>query len=110
MYKVCTKYEATGNERSRVCPTKRFAPGGPIQLAIVPADGRGEAIPIGPVFPMNQDGEAQVFQWEFSPDGTQVLVTYSHDGSTWLLNADGTGDRQMDWSAYDGQSWQRLAP
>ena len=88
--------------------TKRFEPGGPIQLAIVPADGQGGVIPIGPSHPMG--GQGQAFDWAFSPDGTEVLVTYGYDGSTWLLNVDGTGDRQMDWSAYDGQSWQRLAP
>ena len=88
--------------------TKRFEPSGPIQLAIVPADGQGDVIPIGPSVPMAAEG--QTVDWAFSPDGSQVLVTYSHDGSTWLLNADGTGDQQMDWSAYDGQSWQRLAP
>ena len=87
--------------------TKRFEPGGPIQLAIVPTDGQGDVIPIGPSFPTGSEGQ---FAWEFSPDGTQVLVTYPHNGTTWVLNADGTADRQMDWSAYDGQSWQRLAP
>jgi Tol biopolymer transport system component len=88
--------------------TKRFEPSGPIQLAIVPADGQGDVIPIGPSHPMGEQG--QTFDWAFSPDGTEVLATYGYDGSTWLLNADGTGEEQMDWSAYDGQSWQRLAP
>ena len=46
---------------------------------------------------------------EFSPDGTQVLATYNDDGSTWLLDVDGSGERQLPVLG-GGTSWQRLAP
>jgi dipeptidyl aminopeptidase/acylaminoacyl peptidase len=88
--------------------TKRFLPGTyTYQLAIVPADGRGEVVLVGPEQP---DGMGAAVQWQFSPDGTQVLATYGEDESTWLLDVDGRGERQLPWSGVNGASWQRLAP
>ena len=84
---------------------KRYTPGtDSYQLAIINADGTGEPVAIGPV----QSGDPET-DWQFSPDGTQVLAWYDGDG-LWLLNADGSGDEQLDFPTDGGPTWQRLAP
>jgi hypothetical protein len=84
---------------------KRYTPGaGTYQLAIIGADGEGEPIAIGPV----QAPDTQT-DWQFSPDGTQVLARFETDG-LWLFDADGSGEQQLDWPAAAGLTWQRLAP
>ena len=90
--------------------TKRFPPSGAIQLAVVPADGSGDVVPIGPSLPMDLDDRGRGFQWEFSPDGAHVIVYYGKDDSTWLLDVDGTGEQRLNWSGRYGTTWQRLAP
>jgi Tol biopolymer transport system component len=80
--------------------------GGKYQLVIVPVDGGGKAVPIGPI---EVDGAANPFL-SFSPDGSMVLVTYPTDGKTWLLATNGGSDRQVSWPGTKFQSWQRLAP
>ena len=45
------------------------------RLVVVPADGEGPDIPIGPAMPSSTGGATA----EFSPDGTQVLAFYKHD-------------------------------
>jgi hypothetical protein len=65
----------------------------------------GSATAIGPTHRTGTDGATT----EFSPDGTQVLVTYNDDGATWLLDVDGSGERQLPVSSEGGTSWQRLA-
>lgn len=90
--------------------TNRLSTTGSIQLAIVRADGRGEVVPIGPSLAMDMDTQGRGDLWQFSPDGTQVLVYFARDDSTWLLDVDGSGAQQMSWSAREGATWQRLAP
>jgi Tol biopolymer transport system component len=75
------------------------------RLVVVPADGGGPAVPIGPAMPPGTDGATA----EFSPDGTQVLATYRYDRSTWLLDVTGGMGEPTEWNA-DAQTWQRLAP
>ena len=84
--------------------TKHWTGDGPYRLAIIPADGRGEAIPIGPEQPLGK-GTGSLF----SPDGAQVLAVYESDGSTWLLGTDGSGGEEVDWAGSEF-TWQRLAP
>ncbi len=76
------------------------------RLVVVPADGAGPVVSIGPPLPSGTDGAHA----EFSPDGTQVLVNYNADHSTWLLEADGSGGEQVDWASAGDFTWQRLAP
>jgi dipeptidyl aminopeptidase/acylaminoacyl peptidase len=90
--------------------TKRFVPSGPIQLAIVPADGQGDVIPIGPSLAMDMDDQGRGDLWQFSPDGRQVLAYFGKNDSTWLLDVDGSGEQQVAWSGRYGATWQRLAP
>src|SRR5262245_61803204 len=90
--------------------TKRFPPFGSIQFAVVPADGRGKVIPIGPSLPMAMDAGGRSDRWEFAPDGTQVLVSYARGDSTWLLDVDGSSEQELPWSGRNGTTWQRLAP
>ena len=76
------------------------------RLVIVPANGGGPVMPIGPAMPSSTGGAVA----EFSPDGTQVLAYYNHDRSTWLLQADGSGGEEVDWDPEGAFTWQRLAP
>ena len=76
------------------------------RLVVAPADGDGPVIPIGPAMPSQTSGASA----EFSPDGTQVLAFYNYDRSTWLLEADGSGGKEVDWDPQGAHTWQRLAP
>ncbi|HKG19793.1 MAG TPA: hypothetical protein VKB00_08645 [Candidatus Limnocylindrales bacterium] len=75
-----------------------------VRLGLIAADGAGEFIPIGRKLPKN-DSEIHA---TFSPDGTEVLVTYD-DGSAWLYAIPGGGGSQVDWAGLVETSWQRLA-
>ena len=57
---------------------------------------------------MENGDQGRGFQWEFSPDGTQVLAYYGRDDTTWLLDVDGSSAQQLSWSGRNGVSWQRL--
>jgi WD40-like Beta Propeller Repeat len=74
------------------------------QLVVAPAEGDGPAVRIGSIHASS--GE----RIDFSPDGSQVLVMYYPDYSTWALDSDGPGQRRLPWSGEFGYSWQRLAP
>jgi len=80
--------------------------GGGYRLVAAPADGSSAGVALGPVHVTGTEGAAI----EFSPDGTQLLVTYYDDKSTWLLNVDGSGEQRLSWSGEGGTTWQRLAP
>jgi hypothetical protein len=83
---------------------RRFGADGD-QVTIVPVDGVGPAIGVGPRYP---NGGAETL---WSPDGTQVLAAYGTDGSVWLLPTNGDPGRQLDGLSWDrGITWQRLAP
>lgn len=75
---------------------------------ILPADGRGEPLPLGVHHLDGSDG-ANV---SFSPDGTQVLATYQDDGTTWLYDTSTGEGRKLDWvlPRSSSASWQRVAP
>lgn len=75
-----------------------------VQLGLVAADGSGDFIPIGRKLPEN----GSEIRATFSPDGTQLLVTYD-DGTAWLYSVpDGRGTK-VDWAGVVHASWQRLA-
>jgi len=85
---------------------KRFTAGvDGVQLALLAADGSGEAISLGPKLPTN-GGQIRP---TFSPDGTKLLVTYD-DGSAWLFDLPaGTGGK-TDWQGLVETTWQGLDP
>ncbi len=95
-------FERYGGDASYRLPDGEFG----YRLVIAAADGSGPATALGPVYPGLTGGAAV----EFSPDGTQLLVTYNQDGATWLLDVDGSGQQQLPWNGSSGASWQRLAP
>ncbi len=73
-----------------------------VQLALIAADGSGKPISLGP----SQTNSAELHQ-AFSPDGTQLVVTYD-DGSAWLFDLrSGTGDK-TDWPGMGEIAWQRV--
>jgi hypothetical protein len=78
---------------------------GGYRIAIIPATG-GPAVLAGPRKGTGTGGAVI----RFSPDATSLLVTYRDDNRTWLLPAAGGEGRQVDWSAAEDFSWQRLAP
>ena len=75
------------------------------QLALIAADGSGKPIGLGPRQPTNS---AEIHS-AFSPDGTQLLVTYD-DGSAWLFDLPaGTGEK-TDWQGLVEITWQGVDP
>jgi WD40 repeat protein len=76
------------------------------RLVLVPVNGGGSRLPIGPARHSGTSG-ANV---EFSPDGRQVLATYKEDWTTWLIDVDGSPQVQLPWTGRNGTTWQRLAP
>jgi Tol biopolymer transport system component len=83
------------------------------QVVVVPSDGVGPAIPLGPRHPTGTGGSHALF----SPDGTMVLVSYNDNGDMWLFDTDGgeerrlpwTGPEGLTWPGPEGLTWQRLA-
>jgi Tol biopolymer transport system component len=84
---------------------EQYAPSGLNRVTVLPAGG-GPAVVTGPLFPTGQNGAAI----RFSPDGKSLLVTYRHNGQTWLLPVDGGPGHQVSWSPGEDVDWQRLAP
>jgi len=71
------------------------------RLGLVPVSG-GEARLIGPDMQGGENGVTTAF----SPDGTQILARYGHDGSTWLLDAVNGGEgTPVDWPVGGPISW-----
>ena len=60
----------------------------------------------GPEFPTGSNGASI----QFSPDGTQLLITYRFDQSTWLVPVTGGEGHRVSWNFADDADWQRLAP
>ena len=44
------------------------------------------------------------------PTGHRSWRSTTHDASTWLLDADGSGGEEVDWNPAGAFNWQRLAP
>ena len=78
-----------------------------VQPALIAADGSGEFVKIGPELP-KVGGEVPEVRVTFSPDGTQLLITYD-DGSAWLYAVPGGQGSRVDWTGVVNTSWQRLA-
>jgi Tol biopolymer transport system component len=77
------------------------------RITIVPADTNGPAVAVGPTQPSNTGGAT--IMW--SPDGSQLLVSYDTDHSVWLLPSSGGDGRKLDdMDSERGVTWQRLAP
>lgn len=78
-----------------------------VQPAIIAADGTGDFIKIGPEL-LKVDGEVPEIRATFSPDGTQMLLSYD-DGSAWLYAIPTGIGSKVDWEGVTDMSWQRLA-
>ncbi len=76
---------------------------GVAQVVIAPADGTAAGLPVGPLYPFG-DG-----RFDFSPDGSRILLTLVTGKSHFIDVA--TGDPETTEVAVPGvPSWQRLAP
>ena len=76
------------------------------QLALLPASGGGQAVLIGSM----HDGANGGMSGMFSPDGSQILVHYADDQTTWLYKVTGGQGQKLTWPGNGDFSWQRLAP
>lgn len=66
------------------------------------------AIPVSPPSVMRSDGSGLAY--DFSPDGSKVIVTFEWDAKTYLVDV-ATGERQELASGSENlPGWQRLAP
>ena len=74
---------------------------------ILTLDGSVAPMPLGDYHRDGTDGSI----WSISPDGTQVLVTYLDDDTTWLFDAKTGNGHRLDWQVQRDawRSWQRLA-
>ncbi len=75
-----------------------------VQLALIAAEGSGKPIDLGPRQPTN----GAEIRSAFSPDGTQLLVSYD-DGSTWLFDLPSGAGAKTDWPVMREIAWQALA-
>jgi WD40-like Beta Propeller Repeat len=103
------------NDAQSIFLNPRFSPDGTwlavehldaagVRLAIISADGRGTPVDLEPTFEGVTAMEAT-----FSPDGTQLLVTYG-DGSAWLYSVPDGNGAEVEWPGVVRASWQRLVP
>jgi Tol biopolymer transport system component len=76
----------------------------PPQVAVVPADGRGPVVRIGPQL-------SSTAYWVWSPDSSRILM-FPNDGSTpsaYLLDPDGGPWTTVPWESDGDIDWQRTA-
>jgi Tol biopolymer transport system component len=82
---------------------------GKYNLVLLPVDGGGPVIELGPAYDSNSPDSNALMQ--FSPDGTSVLGEFLvGDGTSWMLDTTGGPARQFDWPYLGESAWQRLAP
>ena len=76
------------------------------QFVVAPADGSGTGVPVGPrlKLPMGD------VNWNFTPDGSAVVVDYGADGSVQLLPVDGSPGTLLTRGDLSFADIQRLAP
>jgi Tol biopolymer transport system component len=78
------------------------------QPALIAADGSGDVVKIGPEIPRVNDEVGAEVRATFSPDGTQLLMTYA-DGSAWLYDVPSGKGSKVGWAGVVNTTWQRLA-
>jgi Tol biopolymer transport system component len=83
---------------------------GRFRLAVAPADGSAAATMVGPWRPMPSSGDSPAVQYDFSPDGSQVIAVYQTDGTVLDMPVDGNNWTTEPWGTSDLPSMQRLAP
>jgi len=78
--------------------------GGPNIIALFPADGSGDGVPIGPQV-------AGTAQWVWAPDSTRLLMNYNEasEGPMQLIDPTTGTWNALPWSQVE-PDWQRKAP
>jgi Tol biopolymer transport system component len=87
----------------------RFTPGGgPFRIAVIPADGSGPPVALGPEKSITSGGSDGVV----APDGRSFLVQYRSGDTTerkvYVVDAATGASRELP-AGIDGSTWQRLA-
>ncbi|HET7168764.1 MAG TPA: hypothetical protein VFI69_06140, partial [Candidatus Limnocylindrales bacterium] len=85
---------------------------GAFQIVVANADGSGNERTIGPRKPGPTDGTDVAAWWNFTPDGTALLVRYGNDewGTTQMLPLDGSPATDLGTGGMDFIDMQRLRP
>ena len=85
---------------------------GASQLVVAASDGSGEARPVGPGMPANNEGNPIDVSVLFTPDGTALIVRYGTDdgGTTHRLPLDGSAGSIISEGTFEFVDVQRVAP
>ena len=75
------------------------------RLVVRPLDGSGPDILLGPTFTYEDTRH-----FDFSPDGTKVILTLGDPGVTWIMDATGGLGEKTNEVIPSFPNWQRLAP
>jgi WD40 repeat protein len=87
----------------------RWAADNSTRLVIVPADGSGFGVAIGPSGPFGADGPT-INNYAFTPDGTEVFANYDDEKVGRLLPIDGSPGVVIARGELAFGTYQRLAP
>ena len=87
----------------------RWAADNSTRLVVVPADGSGFGVAIGPSGPLGADGPT-INNYAFSPDGTEVFANYDDEKVARLLPIDGSPGMVIARGNAAFGTYQRLAP
>jgi Tol biopolymer transport system component len=88
---------------------QRWAADSSTQLVVVPADGSGLGVAIGPKAPLGRDGPT-INNYIFTPDGTAVIANYDAEKVDRLLPLDGSPPTIFARGEVAFATIQRLAP
>ena len=80
------------------------SPGGEQQVYLAPVDGSTPPVPVGPAFTYTY------LDWfDFSPDGTKILLTLRAPGTSTIIDLETLETTDVP-AITGGWGWQRLAP
>ena len=87
---------------------QRLAPNDGLEWVVAPADGSALPTKIGPT--MNKSGQDGAPYWEFTPDGTAVVIPDMERQVVLVVPVDGGAPTTLPFDGENLPSTQRLAP